>query len=528
MRAATARTATAAALLAALACVSPGLASGARLSLRKPSLARAGGIKGTRWACPTGACDAIRLPSPVKVSAGYALPGTSTILAGSGERKGFDPQDLQSAYRIPSTLEEPQTIAVIEAFGYPHAESDLAAYRSRYGLPACTTANGCFKKVNINGEQANYPEENEEWDVEQALDEEMASAACPQCHIIVVEAPGELPAELAPAVDTAVSLGATEISNSYGYPEKLKEVCGRTDCSQYAKYYEHPGVEIMASSGDSGYDDTYFEISSANFPAGSPSVVAVGGTALYKVPGTSRGWFEEVWNEPALGAGTGSGCSTEPKPSWQQDTGCKFRTENDIAAVAALVTPVSVRLDGAWELVAGTSVASPLTAGIMAHASAKVRALGAEAFYEQPSSLFDVTEGFDWNADNETGASECSAHEYLCNAEPGYDGPTGLGTPDGVPSGVTQTAGAPTVKRVSPRSGPLAGGTTVTITGSRFEDVEEVDFGTVPAASFEVLSATEILARAPASGSSGKVAVTVLTSSGRSASGASAHFTYLK
>jgi hypothetical protein len=94
---------------------------------------------------------------------------------------------------------------------------------------------------------------------------------------------------------------------------------------------------------------------------------------------------------------------------------------------------VSIRIDGAWSLVGGTSVSAPLVAGIEAHASAAERALGAKAFYEHPSSLFDVTEGFDWNALDESGVSECAPNEYLCNAQAGYDGPTGLGTPDGVP-----------------------------------------------------------------------------------------------
>jgi hypothetical protein len=94
---------------------------------------------------------------------------------------------------------------------------------------------------------------------------------------------------------------------------------------------------------------------------------------------------------------------------------------------------VSIRIDGAWSLVGGTSVASPLLAGIEAHASAAERALGAQAFYKDPGSLFDVTEGFDWNPLDESGSSECAPNEYLCNAGVGYDGPTGLGTPDGVP-----------------------------------------------------------------------------------------------
>ena len=249
-----------------------------RLALRKPPLAssRAGG---EHWACPRGACQTIVVPT---------RPGTASdhIFAGSGERRGLDPQDLQSAYAIPTTLETPQTIALVDAFGYPDAESDLAAYRKRYGLPPCTTANGCFSKVNQSGKQGEYPEEEEGWDVEAALDEDMASAACPQCHILMVEGNGELPAELGEAENTAASLGATEISNSYGYPEGLREVCGKTDCSAYEKDYDHPGVLIAVAAGDAGYADTYFELGqlTTDFPASSPNVIAVGGTAPLQRP----------------------------------------------------------------------------------------------------------------------------------------------------------------------------------------------------------------------------------------------------
>jgi hypothetical protein len=509
----------------------PGLVSAAvtasGLSV-KPSLVKSS-ITGEHWACPKGACEVIVLPAPVKTADGYALPGSDRILEGSGERKGLDPQDLQSAYKIPTTISSPQTIALIDAYGYPDAESDLATYRERYGLPPCTTANGCFKKVNQNGVEGNYPREEEGWDTEAALDEDMASAACPQCHILLVEGKGELPAQLGAAVNTAARLGATEISNSYAYPEKDKLLCGASECSQYDSDYDHPGVLITVASGDSGYDDVYFELGygTTNFPASSPNVVTVGGTALYKVAGTTRGWFEEVWGEPAIEAGTGSGCSSEPKPAWQTDTGCAGRTDNDVAAVAAVVTPVSIRFDGTWALVGGTSVASPLVAAIEAHASTYVRSLGAQAFYKDPGSLFDVTEGFDWNANNESGASECAPQEYLCNAEVGYDGPTGLGTPDGVPV-ISEPVEPPTVTNVKPHFGPLAGGTVVTITGTNLSGAKEVNFGSLPAKSVTADSATSITAESPAGSAPGAVEVTVTTAAGKSAPTSADSFRYYK
>ncbi len=482
-----------------------------KLHLHKPALKTpAESTAPPRWACPEGACEAIVVPQSVK---------KATL--GSGERRGLDPQDLQSAYSIPSTLSSPQTVAVVNAYGYPDAESDLAKYRERYGLPACTKASGCFKKVNEKGEEANYPAEESGWDVEAALDEDMVSAACPQCHIMLVEGSTEEPADLGASVNTAVKLGATAISNSYGYPQDYEPWCGTTGCTKYNSDYKHAGVLITASAGDSGYDDVYEGLDSPDFPAASPGVVAVGGTALFKNAGDPRGWFEEVWNEPALSAGTGGGCTElETKPTWQTDTGCAERTDNDVAAVAAVVSPVSVRIDGTWELVGGTSVASPLVAGIEAHESSHERSLGAHAFYEDPSSLFDVTEGFSWDPYDASGTSECAPNEYLCNAEVGYDGPTGLGTPNGVP------VEPPTVKKVAPHEGPVTGSTKVTITGTSFTGATEVKFGSVAAKNVTVVSATSITAESPA-GSAGTVNVTVITPAGTSATSSADDFTYV-
>jgi hypothetical protein len=375
------------------------------------------------WACPEGACEAIVDPRSVRVSGHWALPAGGPLLQGSGEDGGYDPQDLQSAYRIPTSGGSTQTIALVEAAGYEGAEEDLATYRHRYGLASCTKANGCFRKVNENGEEGNYPPADG-WELETALDLDMASAACGSCHILLVQAATNAFSDLGRAVDTAATLGATEISNSYGFAE---ESCGAGNCEEYSVDYDHPGVLITASAGDSGYDNDLAGYESPEFPAASPYVVAVGGTSLRKAS-NARGWSEEAWLETGRGLGTGGGCSrSEPKPGWQADTGCANRTGNDVAAVAACDTPVSIYATplGGWANVCGTSVASPLVAGIEAHASAYARSLpGAEAFYSDPGALFDVTTG---------SSGECAPAEpeYLCNAQIGYDGPTGNGAPDG-------------------------------------------------------------------------------------------------
>jgi len=452
-----------------------------------------------RWACPNGPCEAIVDPHPVKTFAGYALPG-GPLLEGGGELGGFDPEDLQSAYAIPASGGSTQTVAVIEEYGYPAAESDLAQYRARYGLPPCTKANGCFKKINEDGEEHNYPSEEEPgWQRETALDLDMVSAACPSCHVMLAETDEGL-FGLAPTVTAAVNAGATEVSNSYGVPEQF---CNAV-CSALEGNYSHAGVVITASAGDTGFDSFYEGASSPSFPADLPSVIAVGGTSLSKAA-NARGWTERVWNEPSRSLGTGGGCSTlDSKPPWQQDAACAGRLGNDVAAVAACETPVSVytTVEGGWSDVCGTSASAPLLAGILAHTDAETRALGARAFYEIPS-VFDVTEGTSGTC------TPPATHQYFCTAGLGYDGPTGLGTPDGVPS-----SSSVRVTGVEPEEGPLAGGATVTITGKNFTGALSVKFGPSAAAEFAVESDTTITAVTPPG--TGTVDVRVSTPDGTS------------
>ena len=156
----------------------PGVASGVSLTPtgRRPY-----------WACPEEVCTAIVDPVKRTSSGRWEPPEGGPLLEGSGEFGGFDPQDLRSAYKIPTTGGSTQTVALIDAFGDATAESDLAKYRERYGLEACTKANGCFRKVNETGEESNYPAANKGWEGETSLDLDMVSAACPQCHILLVQ-----------------------------------------------------------------------------------------------------------------------------------------------------------------------------------------------------------------------------------------------------------------------------------------------------------------------------------------------------
>lgn len=317
---------------------------------------------------------------------------------------GYGPSDLRNAYRTSaSSGSASYTIAIVDAYGYPNAEADLAVYRAQYGLPACTTANGCFKKVNQNGVQGSYPKTDTGWSQEAALDLDMASAMCPSCHIILVQANSATLANLAAAVNKAVALGADAVSNSYGGSE--------SGSGSYESAYNHSGVAMTVSSGDSGYG--------VQFPASSPHVTAVGGTSLVRAS-NSRGWNETAWN------GAGSGCSAVyAKPTWQSDALCARRTVADVSAVAdpstgvAVYGPVNRRSSG-WMVFGGTSVAAPLIAGIYG-ASGGTASFGSDP-YAHLSALFDVTSGSN---------GSCSG-SYLCTAGAGYDGPTGLGTPNGV------------------------------------------------------------------------------------------------
>jgi hypothetical protein len=414
------------------------------------------------WACPRGLCEAIVDPPAQKVRGRWRLPGEAQALEGGGELGGYDPTDLQSAYNIPVSggekqqhYEESQTIAVVDAFYDPSAESDLAVYRQHYGLAPCTIANGCFRQVNEQGEVGHPPTVTfGEWELETSLDLDMASATCPHCHLLLVETSEESLGNFAEAEDTAARLGATAISNSYGAPENNEAFCGATDCTQYNAAYNHPGVVITVSAGDAGYDSFFRGATAPNFPASSPNVIAVGGTSLRRVESSSgRKWSEAVWFETARNEGTGSGCAVaQPKPLWQADKGCAHRTDNDVAAVGACATPVSIyTTNTGWFNECGTSASAPIIAGIEAHAGEAGGAVPtADAFYGDRSSLYDVTQGRD---------TESCSPEYLCSAETqeaGYDGPAGNGTPAQGP--VVAGGEAPSARTEPPTAGDTLNG----------------------------------------------------------------------
>lgn len=294
------------------------------------------GLPGANFACAG-------LPQPGSAQCTIAINVNIAAIANPSQPAsliaGLHPADLQSAYGLPAHAAS-GTVAIVDAYDDPLAESDLATYRLAFGLSACTSANGCFTKLNQRGVKGSYPAANSAWSEEIALDLEMVSAACPSCSIVLVEADSALLDNLGAAVDTAVAARATAVSNSYYAIEWSSE-------SAEDVHYRHPGVAMTASSGDRGY---------ATYPAASQYVTAVGGSSLSR---KGSGWSESPWEY------TGHGCSAYiARPSWQRGTSCGTRAAVDLAAVADPATGVATYATqaGGWVVAGGTSVGAPLIA----------------------------------------------------------------------------------------------------------------------------------------------------------------------
>jgi hypothetical protein len=331
---------------------------------------------------------------------------------------GYGRPQLVKAYKLPSTSTT-RNVAVVDAYNNPNAVSDYNTYRSSWHLAACNTSTeaGCLTVTNQNGAASPLPTNSGStgWATEESLDVDMVAAICPKCHVFLVEANSPSISDLGTAVNSAVSvLGADYVSNSYGASDSS------SDSTYDSLYYNHSGVAVTASAGDSGYGVEY--------PAASQFVTAVGGTTLRKKASAARGWTETVWGSASGGEGTGSGCSTnEAKPTWQTGSpGCSGRTNNDVSSDANPNTGVAIYDtydQGGWLEVGGTSVSSPTIASIFALAGVPAAGTYPSSYpYADPGALFDVT----------SGANGSCSPAYLCHAEVGYDGPTGLGTPDGL------------------------------------------------------------------------------------------------
>jgi hypothetical protein len=452
---------------------------------------------------------------PLAIARSQRHEATARHSAVGGEF-GLRPQDLHSAYRLPTDAPSTQTIALVDVYNDLTAEEDLESYSQEFGLPQCTESNGCFEKVNQDGETTDlpFPKTAAEleaarngtkaqreaagnapgWALEISLDIETAHAVCQNCRILLVEANSASYANLEAAEDAATSLHANEISDSWAGPE-----CASGSCVESSSAFDHPGTVIAAAAGDDGYLDWLEEprSGSASFPASSPQVVAVGGTRLSVGPeGEWAG--ESVWNDGGESKGrpdghgaSGGGCSARfTAQPWQQavadwsTVGCgDKRGVADVAADADPYSGLAVydtspeceslyeEEDGElqdvhWCTIGGTSLATPMIASTFALAGgAGGVAFPARTLYEAesrtPAALHDVSEGSNAECakpfDSATGLPACSssqeaqagcAGQAICLAGAGYDGPTGVGTPDGIaafealPSPPTVTTGS--------------------------------------------------------------------------------------
>jgi subtilase family serine protease len=400
------------------------LAAPAQAATRSSARAASTTSVKTRRSCGTAAvghrtCFALKrtdVTQPVGVRAVGISPNATP--------SGISPSNLVSAYKLPSsTAGSGQTVAVVDAYNDPNAAADLAVYRSQYGLSACTVANGCFRQVNQSGATSPLPSNDSGWAGEISLDLDMVSAVCPNCKIILVEANSASDANLYAAEDEAVALGAKFVSNSWGGSEYSGQT---TDDS----HFNHPGVAITVSSGDSG--------TGAEYPATSRYVTAVGGTHLTTSTNT-RGWTESAWSS------AGSGCSSyDTKPTWQTvTTNCTRRAEADVSAVADPATGVAVYQTyggSGWTVYGGTSASAPIVASTYALAGAPAAGSYPASFpYSSASSLFDVTSG-----------SNGSCGSPICSSGTGWDGPTGLGTPNGVAAFTSGTTTGNTITVTNP------------------------------------------------------------------------------
>ncbi|MGB8910398.1 MAG: hypothetical protein WCC84_16770 [Candidatus Cybelea sp.] len=322
---------------------------------------------------------------------------------------GWAPIDFQTRYNLPSSTNgSGQIVAIVDAYDNPNVSGDLSTYRTQFGLG---TAN--FTKYNQDGKTSNYPRGSTGWGVEIDLDVQMVSAACPLCTIYLIEANSSNNPDLEAAELTAVKLGAHIVSNSW--------ICYSSNSCVKKADFSKPGVVYTAGSGDQGYNYN-------GNPESLASVVSVGGTELLK---SGSNYSESVWD------GAGGGCSNNgsgaglPKPAWQKDPDCAYRTDADIAAVADGVAEYDSYGGGGWFTVGGTSVATPMIAAIFALAgNASTQDAGKRFWslkeHRRNRHIHYISTGND---------GSCGG-EYLCQAGTKqfhtYSGPAGWGTPNGI------------------------------------------------------------------------------------------------
>ncbi|MGW0811156.1 hypothetical protein [Nonomuraea sp. NPDC002799] len=358
----------------------------------------------TRAICPEDADQAACLLKVATDGTGRTLRPAEAAKLTSGP---LTAKDLQEAYRLPADLlGGGRTIAVVVPYDVSSAEPDLAVYRETNGLPACDEVFTCFRKVNQRGGDT-PPPSGPSYAAYAAAGLDMASAACPNCKLVLVQADDNSFANLALAVDQAAAQGADAIVSMWGVAEFEDQIA-------QAAHFNHPGVTITAAAG-AGFNTDGRQL----VPAAYSSVIAVGGTELWRDPAAERGWSETVWRD------TGSGCSLyEARPSWQPRGDCgSRRTVADVSSVASSTTPTQIYSSavGGWAAASGTPLAAAFIAGVYGLAGTDSTKPPGKRLYGGSRYLFDVT----------AGANGTCAGSNVCAARGGYDGPSGMGTPNG-------------------------------------------------------------------------------------------------
>ena len=375
----------------------------------------------------------LRFETPPDYHAALGISqGDLAMAAASAYYGPLGPAELQQAYKLPSaTAGKGQTVGIVDAYSYPTAESDLGTYRKQFKLPPCTIKNGCLQILNQAGKASPLPPPDPGWSGEMALDLDMASAICPNCHIVLVEANSARNGDLGASVRTAAAAGAGQISNSYGSAECSPLPTGKVSCidpRSDSKFYNIPNTIITVSSGDYSWFD------GPQMPADFGTVVAVGGTSLYPYS-NNRGWLEVAWS------GAGSSCSKfVANPSWiPASIGCpgKKRPSADVSAVADPYTGVLTyetypNTKGYFYVTGGTSVSSPIIASVYALAGNAASQKFGSLLYKARGALTDVVIGKNGIVGGVNGANQSCTPVAICTAMPGWDGPTGNGTPWGL------------------------------------------------------------------------------------------------
>jgi subtilase family serine protease len=331
---------------------------------------------------------------------------------------GYSPSQIRHAYGFDQISNQGtgQIIGIVDAYDDPNAEADLAVFNQQYSLPVCTSANGCFRKIHSG---SRLPAANANWSLEIALDIEWAHAIAPKATILLVEASTNSLSDLLAGVNAAVRNGASVVSMSWTVGEFKSE-------TSQDNHFVSSGVTYLAASGDAGTGVAY--------PASSPDVVGVGGTAL-TLDANGNYLREVAWS------GSGGGMSAfEREPLYQSLFGIPYdahgyRGAPDVSYNASPATGFSVYdsvpYGGAsgWFRVGGTSAGSPQWAALVAIANSMRVANRKARLSSTNASLYALSKKSPAANFHPVTAGTNGACGSLCTASTGYDYVTGIGTP---------------------------------------------------------------------------------------------------